>query len=349
MSARTKQLPPKTRLEDLAGKAAAFAVLITAFAFAYLFFEVVVVVACAILVAAWLSLFASPLCTRLNMHRWAAVMVATLVLASALGGAAYLFGTRFITDIQDVIARMSAAQNSIRADLQGTTFGKMIVSHLGTANIPLAEIARGVFSTSTSILAGAAVAFVAGLYLAAQPSVYLDGFLLLFPEEKRSSVAETAEAVTNGLYRWLEGQLISMLLVGILSALAAWLIGLPSALALGLIAGIAEFIPYAGPVIASIPALLVAATQSPDAIIWTLAAYVAIHLTEGNIIAPLVSQEMVYVPPALMLLGIAAIGIVFGTVAILFAAPTVVVIFVLVKKLYVREMLGEEITLPGEE
>lgn len=186
---------------------------------------------------------------------------------------------------------------------------------------------------------------MAGIYLAAQPSVYLDGFLMLFPEDKRPYAAETAEAVANGLYRWLEGQFISMLLIGLLSALATWLIGLPSPLALGLIAGLTEFIPYAGPVIASIPALLVAATKGPEP---TLGAYIAIHLSEGNIIAPLIQVQMVYIPPAIMLLGIAAMGIIFGIAAVLFAAPIVVVLFVLIKKLYVRETLGEETSLPGE-
>ena len=103
--------------------------------------------------------------------------------------------------------------------------------------------------------------------------------------------------------------------------------------------------PYVGPVIAAVPALLVAATQGTDRIVWTLAAYLTIHTLEGNFIAP----QMVYIPPAVTVLGIAAIGFIFGPVAVIFAAPMTVVLFVLVKKLYVRDFLHEQTVIPGEQ
>ena len=95
--------------------------------------------------------------------------------------------------------------------------------------------------------------------------------------DRRPEAEEASKDVGNALRLWLEGQFISMILVGLLSAAATWTIGLPSPLALGLIAGITEFIPYVGPVIAAIPAVLVAATQGTDQLLWTLAAYLAIH------------------------------------------------------------------------
>ncbi len=199
------------------------------------------------------------------------------------------------------------------------------------------------------MLAGVVVSAIAGVYFAAQPSLYLNGLLTLFPTGKRKMAEETAKDVGNALCLWLEGQFMSMLLIGALSAAAAWLIGLPSPLALGLIAGITEFIPYVGPILAAIPAVLVAATQGMDAILWTVAAYLAIHTAEGNFIAPMIQRQMASIPPALMVLGIAAIGFIFGMVAVIFAAPMTVVLFVLIKKLYVREVLHEPTQIPGEE
>jgi predicted PurR-regulated permease PerM len=127
-----------------------------------------------------------------------------------------------------------------------------------------------------------------------------------------------------------------------------WIIGLPAPIALGLIAGVAEFVPYLGPIVAAIPAVLVAVTKSPQAVAWTLLAYVIIHQTEGNVIVPLVQRHLVSIPPAVMLLAIVTIGFLFGTVAMIFAAPIAVVIFVVVKKLYVRDTLGEKTSVPGE-
>jgi predicted PurR-regulated permease PerM len=83
-------------------------------------------------------------------------------------------------------------------------------------------------------------------------------------------------------------------------------------------------------------------------VLWTLAAYILIHQVEGNLVLPLVQRHMVFIPPAVLLLGIVAISSLFGIIATLFAAPIAVVLFVLVKKLYVRAGLGEETRIPGE-
>ena len=124
-----------------------------------------------------------------------------------------------------------------------------------------------------------------------------------------------------------------MILVGLLCAAATWTIGLPSPMALGLIAALTEFIPYVGPVIAAVPALLVAATQGTDRIVWSLAAYLTIPTLEGNFIAPLIKRQMVLHSACRYDSRHAAIGFIFGPVAVIFAAPMTVVLFVLVKKL----------------
>ena len=153
------------------------------------------------------------------------------------------------------------------------------------------------------------------------------------------------DGVGEALRLWLLGQLIEMVLIGALVTFAVWLIGVPSSLALGLIAGIGEFIPYLGPILAAIPAILVALTKSPELTLWTVVAYLIIHQIEGQIIAPLVQNRMVSIPPAVMLLGIAGLTYLFGTVAIIFAAPMAVVIFAAVNLLYVRDTLHEKTQL----
>src|SRR5262249_15115224 len=137
-------------------------------------------------------------------------------------------------------------------------------------------------------------------------------------------------------------------LIGALSTFAVWIIGVPSPFALGLIAGIGEFIPYLGPLLAAVPAILVAITKSPEAALWTAVAYLFIHQLEGNLIAPLIQRQMVLIPPAVMLLGIVCITYLFGMVAIIFAAPIVVVIFAAVNLLYVHDTLGEETALTNK-
>ena len=73
-----------------------------------------------------------------------------------------------------------------------------------------------------------------------------------------------------------------------------------------------------------------------------------IHQTEGNLLVPNIQRRMVLIPPAVMLLGIVSISFVFGFTAIMFAAPITVMVFVLIKKLYVRDTLGTRTSLPGD-
>jgi predicted PurR-regulated permease PerM len=349
MDTITQERSTKARSKSFFGSGSVSFVILALFAFLYLFFEVFVLAFSAVLVAVLLTLLARPFKKRLNLQHWAALTLAGLLLVCVIGAAGYLFGTRLAFDIQNVFARMEAAQQDIRTELGSSPLGSLILSHMGSNVIPVTQIVTSIFSISTSVIAGVVVSVITGIYFAAHPSMYLNGFLTLFPPDRRPEAEETSKAVGNALCLWLEGQFLSMILVGLLSAAATWTIGLPSFMALGLIAALTEFIPYVGPVIAAVPAVLVAATQGTDQILWTLAAYLAIHTLEGNFIAPLIQRQMVYIPPAVMILGIAAIGFIFGPVAVIFAAPMTVVLFVLVKKLYVRDFLHEQTVIPGEQ
>jgi predicted PurR-regulated permease PerM len=158
----------------------------------------------------------------------------------------------------------------------------------------------------------------------------------MFPPRTRAYASKTIDDIAWALCRWLYGQLIEMVLVGVSSGVAVWLIGLPAPFALGLIAGIAELVPYLGPVVASIPAIFVAATVDLHAVLWTLFAYIIIHQVEGQLLTPLIQRQMVFIPPALLVLAIVAIDLLFGAVAMIFAAPMTVVLFVVVKRIYPR-------------
>jgi predicted PurR-regulated permease PerM len=189
---------------------------------------------------------------------------------------------------------------------------------------------------------------ISGVYLAAQPDIYRHGLIQLFPPRLHRQAQRAVAEIGEALRLWLLGQLIQMVLIGLITTFAVWMIGLPSPLALGLIAGIAEFVPYVGALLASIPALLVASTQSSDAIIWTGLAYLIIHQIEGELIAPIIQRRMIMIPPAVTILGIAAVAYLFGNYAIVLAAPLVIAVFIGVKRLYIRDTLGEPTELPRD-
>ncbi|HVY58044.1 MAG TPA: AI-2E family transporter [Xanthobacteraceae bacterium] len=333
---------------EFAKRAAIFVAIALVPVLVWYLFNVILMAVGAIILAALLQLGAEPFIRWLGMRRGWALIVSGLLVVAIIGGAGYLFGTQLAAEFQEVIQRASQAQKSLSAQLQSTEFGQTLLSHTQFGNVSISDVLTKVFSLSTSFLEAVVVTVVTGLYLAAQPRLYREGLVELFPPRWRANAVETIDDVSSALRLWLLAQLIQMVVIGLLSTFAVWMIGLPSPLALGIIAGVTEFIPYLGPILAAIPALLVAATQGLDATLWTLAAYIIIHQTEGNLIVPLMQRRMLFIPPAVILLGIVAISFLFGPIAIVFAAPIAVILFVLTKKLYLRDTLGEQTDIPGE-
>lgn len=103
-----------------------------------------------------------------------------------------------------------------------------------------------------------------------------------------------------------------MLLVGVLAYIALKIIGIPSALALAVVAGLTEATPYIGPFIGAISAVLVASTVDLNAALWTADAYFIIQMVEGYVTTPLTQRYFVTVPPAVILAGIVTAGPIFG-------------------------------------
>jgi predicted PurR-regulated permease PerM len=311
-------------------------------------FDVILIVIGAILIAVLLRIVAGPLVRWAKLPEGVSLLLSGLIIVGAVAGAAYLFGTQINAEFADVYRRAGAASAAILAQLQGSEIGKFLLAHMEGGGFSIPGLLGNVFSISLRFLEALVVTVIAGFYLAVQPQLYLDGFGKLFPRAWRDNVNETIADIGQGLRLWLIGELIQMALIGALSTTAVWLIGLPSPLALGVIAGFAEFVPYLGPIIAAVPSLLVATTKGGDALLWTAVSYLAIHQIEGNLVVPLIQRHMVYIPPAVMLLGVVTILFLFGGVSAIFAGPIAVVVFIAVKKLYVRDSLGEATDLPGE-
>lgn len=313
-------------------------------------FDVILIVVGAILTAVLLRLVAEPFMRWGKLPETIALIVAGILVIAVVAGAGYLFGTQIDAEFTDVMKRASSGVTNIMKQLQASQTGRLILEHIQGGNgFSVTDVLSSIFTVSVRFLEAAVVTVIAGFYLAAQPQLYRSGLAKLFPRHLRKEANDTFEDIGLALRLWLIADIIQMVLIGALSTLAVWLIGLPSPLALGVIAGLAEFVPYVGPIVAAVPALLVATTQGTNAVLWTAIAYILIHQLEGNLIAPLIQRQLVFIPPAVMLLAIVTVLFVFGGFAVIFAGPIAVIIFVAVNKLYVRDSLGERTVLPGED
>jgi predicted PurR-regulated permease PerM len=313
-------------------------------------FDVILIVVGAILIAVLLHLVAEPFMRWGKLPEPIALILSGIFIIAVVAGAGYLFGSQIEGEFTDVLQRASDAVAQIMQQLQGSQSGKLMLQHVqGGSGVSLASVVGNVFSVSVRFLEGLVVTVIGGFYLAAQPKLYRTGLAKLFPRRMRKEANEILDDIGLALRLWLIADLMQMVVIGALVTGAVWLIGLPSPLALGVIAGLAEFVPYLGPIVAAIPAILVATTQGMDAVVWTVIAYLVIHQIEGNLVAPLIQRQLIFIPPAVMLLAIVTVLFVFGDFSVIFAGPIAVVIFVAVNKLYVRDSLHEKTVLPGEQ
>ncbi len=304
----------------------------------------------AVLVAIILHSLADLLARYLRVaERWS-LSVAALLIFTIFLLLAVMFGTQIRSQLANVAEQLPFAIDNFSKNLG---FGA-VTDNLNEMlrDVPSGGIASrlaGIGGTILGALTNLVLVIVAGVYIAASPRTYLQGAIKLFPIRHHQRVESSLRASGEALRLWLASQLIAMTCVGILSALAYWWIGLPSPFALGLIAGLADFIPFLGPFLGAAPAVLIAFTVSGEAALWTVLATLVIQQIEGNVIQPLVTQNMITTPPALALFAILIGSVLFGTLGLIFGFPLAVVVFVLVKKLYVRETLGEPTTVPGED
>jgi predicted PurR-regulated permease PerM len=313
--------------------------------------EVLVLVFGAILIATIIRAIADPLVKRLHVPERAAVVLSVLLIVAAVIAVVWLVGAQIAAQASGLAQTMPKATRMIDgwvgqfglghpaqawlADLQSGD--GLVVSNFG-----------GLLSSLTLIVSSFLIVFFEGIFLAAQPRLYALGFLKLIPAHRRPVVAEAMTECGSALRLWLKGQLWAMILIWWMTWAGLWLLGVKSALVLGLISGALEFIPYAGAITSSIPAILAALVQGPEFALWTVVLYVVVHHVEAYVIQPIIQQFAVEVPAVIMLFCLLAFGLLFGFIGVLLAAPLGVIFYVLIKRLYVIETLDTPTPIPGE-
>jgi predicted PurR-regulated permease PerM len=203
-------------------------------------------------------------------------------------------------------------------------------------------------STTINAVVGVVVVTFIGLFLAAQPKLYVDGLAELFPPSKRPRICQVMGRLGYTLRWWLIAQVVDMVIIGLLTWLALRLIGVPLALTLGILAALFNFIPNFGPLISFVPAVLLAVVEGPEKAIWVTVTYIVLQSLEGYVLLPLLQRGAVDTPPALLILTQVLMTLLVGGLGLALAAPLLAVALVVIKMLYVHDVLGERVELPGK-
>jgi predicted PurR-regulated permease PerM len=300
-----------------------------------------------ILGAVFLRSLANPLRDKTQMSDGLALSIVVFVLLLLCGGGGWIVAPSVAEQTTQLSEALPVAYQDLRQDLQGYEWGSRLFEYIDAAEPMPTEPgevigqARVVATTVLGGLVGFLVVIFIGLYLAAKPNIYREGIIRLIPIERRPRAREVVDECVVTLKRWLLGRIALMVLVGLMTGIGLWILGIPLALVLGVLAALLEFIPNVGPLLAMIPALLIAWTISPTTALYVAILYFAIQQLESFVLTPLVMRKTVKLPPVLTILALFGFGFLFGPLGVVLATPITAVGLVLVKKLYVEDALGE--------
>lgn len=225
---------------------------------------------------------------------------------------------------------------------EGPAAEQTMQQRLRTEAMELVAGALPLLNTAMGAVTGLIVTLFAAVFFVVSPRVYLDGFLHLVPETARPRLREALVEAGAALKRWIAGMSISMAIIFATSTIGLYLLGVPGAMVLGLIAGTLVFIPFIGPILSAIPAMAMALTVSPTMVLWVALLYLGIQLLESNILTPMVMKEAVELQPATTILFQMAMGVLFGFLGLLLAVPLLAALQVIVTRLYVQPLEGRE-------
>ena len=351
-------VPPRIPLSDFALRVAVAVLIgILLLSLTYLLWRgvhVLLLVFAGVLFAVFLAALSDWVSRHTGLSRVWSLTTVVILLFLLTGGIGWLLANRLAVQIHELAEQLPESLKQLRSFLSQYAWGRLILEQLPNQAASLFDVSQfskvpGLISGITSFLMTIVVIFFVGIFGAAEPELYKDGLLRLLPPSQRPRGRAAIETVAFNLRWWLVGQVVLMLMIWLTTTAGLWLIGVPLALALGVIAGILELVPYVGAWLSAVPALLIALMLGPYYLLLTAGLYLGLHILEGYVFLPLVQRRAVHMPPALTLVAQVLLGELLGLIGLFVTAPLTVAVVVLLKMLYVEDTLGDQtVEVPGE-
>lgn len=210
-----------------------------------------------------------------------------------------------------------------------SVIGKQLQGFIGN----IVTITSAIFSSVLVLL----TLFVLSFYLLLDWNKFVKLIGSAFSPKQEKKVTRIISKVENGLGKWLRGQIVLSIIVGTLVYIGLFVLGIPYALPLAIIAGILEIIPVIGPIISSVPAILVALSVSPVVALATAALFIVVQQLENNLIVPMIMSKVIGLQPPIIIVSL-LIGAKLAGIGGAFMAPPVLIIL----KIIFSEFLTED-------
>jgi predicted PurR-regulated permease PerM len=323
----------------------------------YFTFDVLLLIFAAALLAIFLRGLADVVCRYTNISEGLAVLVVSALIIAVLAGAIAFLAPDIADQVRHLREALPVSAREAANYISQFGWGRALIDQLPSVddvrnNINTSTLLAGVggfFSSTMGAVGNFFIVILLSIYFAIEPRFYSRGFTNLFPLNKRTRVREIIFAIGETLRWWLIGKVGSMVFIGFLTWVGLSLLGVPLALALGVIAGLLSFIPNFGPILSALPALLLAFVDSPMKAVYVLILFVGVQLIESNLVTPFIERKTVEIPPALTIVFQLALAVLVGGLGLVLATPLLAVIIVLVQMVYVEDILGDRNIAPSLE
>ena len=310
--------------------------------------HVLLLVFISILLASALEPLVLWLRARLSLRRGFTIIAVYLLFFAVMIGFALIVVPAAIGQAQRILVALPPVFEDLKAravDLRPTALADALTALVDSVSIVFrpapAPDADDVVDVGTAV-AEVALAFATVLTLVyfwlVEHARWQRYVLAYVPADRRRGARRAWNEIEERLGSWVRGQLVLMGAIGLATGIAYSLLGVPGALLLGLIAAVAEAIPIIGPLLGAIPAILVAATVSPELALVVAGVYAVLQLVEGSVLVPLVMRHAIGISPFLVLVSLLVGGAAGGLIGALIAVPVAASIEIVLSRLQAREM-----------
>lgn len=270
---------------------------------------------------------------------------------SIIGSLLLLFGFFWLTgnsisqQVNDLKETLPSAVENVKSKLAQSGLGRRILETATSKDVSgqATSVLQTFFKSTFGVLGDIYVVLFLGIFFTVSPKSYINGMVKLVPPKGKNKASDVVKKLGASLSRWLKGQIFAMLVVFVLTAIGLVIIGVPMWLVLSLMAGLLNFIPNFGPLIAMIPAVLVGFLQGPTTALIVAGLYITVQVLESNFVTPQIQKRMLSIPPALIIIAQLIMGVLTGGWGLVLATPVMVVLMVLIRELYLTRFDAEEV------
>jgi len=318
--------------------------------------EVLLLVFIAVLLAFYLSSGTDLLERRFRVPRWLGLTAAVVGTVAALAGLGALLVPPVINQTQALIRGLPQTLTDIQNVLAGWASQYAVLRHSALAD-PQSGLVAELVTDATTFLRGsllpyvraggklfieAASVLVMALYLAQSPTMYRDGILSLVPPRQRPVASRVLADAGATLRAWVVGQLLAMAVLGVLTAIGLWLLGVPYWLAFGIFTGLVALVPFFGTMVSTtLPALFVVPSGDWVRVVLVLLLGTVIHVVEANFVVPRIMERRIALPPVLTISSVLVMATLLGAVGLIVAVPILALTLVVVRHILQGEIYGD--------